>query len=125
MNTTIWVIQGLLSIIFLLVGLVKISQPKEKLKEKVGNWVDDFSANQIRTIGTLEVLASIVLIFPMILNIFPILTPLAAIGLVLDMTVAAMTHLKRKEKKLVGVNIALLFLALFVVYGRFVLVPVT
>lgn len=124
MNTFIWIIQGLLSLVFLMAGFMKISQPKEKLKEKVGGWVEDFSETKIKLIGTVELLASLGLVLPMALNILQVLTPLVAIGLILDMAVAAMTHLNRKENKSVILNMVLLLLALFVVYGRLVLDPV-
>ncbi len=125
MSTTIWVFQGILSMIFLLAGIMKISNPKDKLKEKVGDWVDGFSISKIKLIGIIEIFAAIGLILPMALNILPVLTPLAAIGIILDMSVAAMTHLKRKENRSVLVNLVLLLLAVFIIYGRLVLVPVT
>ena len=47
------------------------------------------------------------------------LTPLAATGLVVQMVLAAATHLRRKELSNIAVNAVLLALAAFVAWGRF------
>jgi uncharacterized membrane protein YphA (DoxX/SURF4 family) len=122
MNTIIWIIQVLLSLAFLATGFMKITMPKEKLKEKIGGWVDDFKDSTLKLIGLTEVLGAFGLVLPMLLKIFPILTPIAACGLVLTMVGAAQTHLKRKES--IFTNAVLLLLAIFVIVGRFYLVPV-
>jgi hypothetical protein len=53
------------------------------------------------------------------LGIAPVLVPLAAVGLVLLMVGAAITHVRRKELPLVAVNVVLLALAAVVAWGRF------
>ena len=123
MNTALWITQGLLAVAFSMAGLMKLMQPKEKMREKMG-WVDDFSQSQVRGIGMLEILAAIGLIVPGLTGILPILTPLAAVGLVLMMIGAAMTHMRRGgEAQMIMVNAMMLALAAFVAYGRFVLEP--
>lgn len=122
MNTIIWIAQGLLSLAFLLAGFMKMSLPKEKLREKIGSWVDGFKVSQLKFIGLTEVFGAIGLILPMLLNILPILTPIAACGLVLPMIGAVQIHLKRKES--IITNIVLLLLSVFVIVGRFYFVPV-
>jgi uncharacterized membrane protein YphA (DoxX/SURF4 family) len=122
MNTIIWIIQVLLSLAFLATGFMKITMPKEKLKEKIGGWVDDFKDSTLKLIGITEVLGAFGLVLPMLLNAFPVLTPIAACGLVLTMVGAAQTHLKRKES--IITNAVLLLLAVFVIIGRFYIVPV-
>ena len=123
MDIAIWVVQVLLALAFGKVGFMKATQPKAKLEENM-KWVEDFSAPVIKLIGSLEFLAALGLILPMLTNIFPILTPLAASGLVIIMLGAALTHFRRKEYGGIAANTVLLLLALFVAYGRFVLVPV-
>ena len=122
MNIALWIIQALLAIIFLLAGFMKLLQPKEKLAENM-QWIEDFSANQIRLISILEILGALGLILPGLTGILPWLTPLAATGLALDMLGAAITHGRRKEFGMVFMNIILLLAALFVAYGRFFLLP--
>lgn len=123
MNIVIWIIQGLLALMFLAAGFMKLSQPKEKLATNMA-WVNDFSANIVKLIGVLEVLAALGLVLPQLTGILPWLTPLAALGLVLTMLGAAFIHARRKESPMIGVNLILLVLAAFVVIGRFWLVPV-
>lgn len=119
MNILLWVLQSVLAGMFLMVGAMKLMQPKEKMAEKMG-WVEDFSQTQVRVIGVLEVLGALGLILPMATGIMPFLTSYAAIGLCLVMMGAFMTHLRRNEIVPMGVmNIVLLALAAFVAFGRF------
>ena len=104
---------------FIMAGTFKVSLPKEKLKEKIGGWVEDFASGQIKTIGTLEILGGLGMVLPMSVLNMDILTPLAALGLILTMIGAMSVHLKRGEKKELVPNILLLILAAFVVIGRF------
>lgn len=123
-NTILWIAQVLLALVFFGAGLSKIMQPKEKLMERT-KYVEDFSDNTIKIIGALEVAAAIGLILPLALGILPILTPLAGVGLVLTMIGAIIVHVRRSEVPMVIPNIILGAIALFIVYGRFVLVPYT
>ncbi len=118
MNTTLWMIQGILAALFGAAGIFKATQPKEKLQPKMP-WVEDYSAQQVKFIGLLELLAAIGLIVPQLTGIVPILTPLAAVGLMLTMLGAAITHLRRKEYPGIGINTVFFLLAAFVAYGRF------
>lgn len=122
MNTALWIVQILLALAFGMAGIMKATQPKEKLAQQM-KWVEDFAPNTVKGIGTLELLAAIGLVLPALTGILPILTPLAAVGLVLTMIGAALTHLRRKETPMIAINAVLLALAAFVAYGRFVLVP--
>ena len=122
MNIALWMVQGLLAIAFLMAGVLKATQPKEKLAERMG-WVHDFSPGTIKLIGVLEVLGAFGLILPMLTGILPWLTPLAAACLVLTMLGAIAVHLRHSEMASLPVNVVLLVLAAFVVYGRFVLAP--
>ncbi len=122
MNIILWILQILLALAFGMAGFMKLTQPKEKLGAQMP-WVNDFSQGNVRIIGLLEVLAALGLILPALTGILPILTPLAAVGLVFVMIGAMITHLRRKENPMMGVNLVLLLLAAFVAYGRFIAVP--
>ena len=122
MNIALWVIQILLALAFLMAGSLKATQPIEKLATNMG-FVEDFAPWNVRAIGVLEILAAIGLILPAVTGIWPWLTPVAAIGLVLTMIGAMITHVRRGEFPGIGANVVLLLLALFVVYGRFVVAP--
>jgi putative oxidoreductase len=121
MNTIIWIIQVVLSIAFLIAGFIKLIMPKDRLREKIGVWVDDFSDSRLKLIGFLEVLGAFGLILPMTFNILPFLTPLAACGILFAMMGAVNLHMKRKES--VVTNVVLLLLAALVIEGRLYLLP--
>ena len=59
------------------------------------------------------------LVLPGATDIAPVLTPLAAAGLVIVMIGAAATHLRRHEPKFVLINASLLVLASIVAGARF------
>ncbi len=122
MNTALWIAQILLAIAFLLSGSMKAFRPKADMEKNMA-WVNDFSQTNLRLIGILEVLGALGLILPAVTGILPILTPLAASGLALIMVGAMITHLRRGEFSAIIANLVLFALAVFVAYGRFVLVP--
>nr|WP_300149815.1 DoxX family protein [Propionicimonas sp.] len=123
MDIALWIVAGVLALAFVGAGGMKLAQPKEKLAASGMGWVEDFGQGAIRLIGTLEVLAAIGLILPPLVNIAPVLAPLAAVGLVLLMVGAAVTHARRKEPQMIVANLVLLALAAFVAVGRFALAP--
>src|SRR5437588_7534125 len=124
MNIAIWVVQILLALAFALAGIMKVTQPIAKLAKNMG-FVEDFAPWIVRLIGSLEILGAIGLILPAVTGILPWLTPLAATGLVFTMIGALITHGRRGEYSQIGINVVLLLLALFVAYGRFVIVPIS
>ena len=121
MNIALWIVQILLALAFLLAGSMKVSQPIDKLKKNM-NWT---TPGIVRLVGTLEILGSLGLILPAVTHILPWLTPVAAVGLVLTMIGAAIVHVRLKEFSGLAAPIVLLLLALFIVYGRFLLVPLS
>jgi uncharacterized membrane protein YphA (DoxX/SURF4 family) len=122
MGIALWVVQVLVAAAFLGAGATKLSQPKEKLVKNMA-WVEDFSQGSVRLIGALEVLGAIGVVLPALTGIVPWLTPLAALGLLLLMIGAALTHLRRTEYGNIAMNAVLLVLAAFVAYGRFFVLP--
>lgn len=119
MSTFLWTMAGLLAVVFLAAGTMKLTQPKAKLAAAGQGWVEDFSATTVKGIGLLEVLAATGLILPAALDIAPVLVPLAATGLGLMMVGAAITHTRRREFPLIAVNTVMLALAAVVAWGRF------
>lgn len=117
MEIVLWIVAGLLAAVFLAAGLMKITQPKDKLRSSQG-WVEDFSPGAVKTIGVVEVLGALGLILPAVTGIAPILVPMAAAGLALLMVGAMITHLRRGEKQMVVGNVVLAALAVFVALGR-------
>ena len=122
METALWIVQVLLAAIFLVTGTVKLTQPRQKMAAGPMRWAADVSDNQFRAIGAVEVLGALGLILPPALGIAPLLTPLAAVGLVLTMVGAVHAHVRHGETDRLAVPITVLVLALFVAiegFGRY------
>jgi uncharacterized membrane protein len=122
MNGTLWTLQGLLALIFLVTGAVKIVLPKERLVTYMG-WVENVSQSAVRLVGVVEILGAMGLILPSLTGIMPWLTPLAAAGLTLTMVGASLTHYRRSEFSRIGMTTVLLLMALFVAIGRAWIMP--
>jgi uncharacterized membrane protein YphA (DoxX/SURF4 family) len=120
MNTALWIIAGLLATVFLVAGSNKLFIPREKLaKAPGGGWVLDFSAGFVKALGAVEILGAVGLILPALLDIAPILVPLAATGLATIMVGAAIVEFRRQEFKHMLLNLTYLAMAAFVAFGRF------
>ena len=118
MNTIVWIIQSVVAALFAMTGFMKLATPKDKLKEKMA-WVNEYSDMTIKFIGISEILGAIGLILPLALNIFPILTPIAAVALAVVMLLATRTHLMLKEYKEIGFTLFLFALSVFIAIERF------
>src|SRR6266699_1647741 len=122
MKIALWIAQILLALAVGAAGITKITRPIEKLVTTMG-WVKDVAPRTVRLIGILEILGAIGLILPAVTGIWPWLTPVAAAGLVLTMVGAIITNGRRGEFSSIWMNIVLLALAAFVLFGRFFVVP--
>ena len=105
--------------VLVVAGSMKLAQPKERLAASGQAWVEDFDAQHVKGIGVLEVLAAIGLVLPAALDLVPILTAIAASGVVLPMIGAGTTHLQRGEPQMLPVNVLIGALALFIAIERF------
>ena len=119
METALWVVQGLLAALFLATGLTKLTQPRAKMAAGPMHWAADVSDAQFRTIGVLEVAGAVGLILPAALGVAPLLSALAAVGLVLTMVGAIATHVRYGEINRLVVPVVTLALAVLVAIERF------
>ena len=122
MNVVLWTIQAILGIAFLMAGFLKSTQSVSKLASMM-LWVGDVRVVWPRFIGICEVLGALGLILPGVTHIQPWLTVVAAGGLAMIMVDAAMFHRSRHEYSMIAVNAVIFVLAVVIVYGRWVLVP--
>jgi hypothetical protein len=120
LNLSLWIAAGLLAAVLLL-SSAKLFVPKEKMAGMgaATRWVEDFSPGALKAIGALEVLAAVGLILPAVLDIAPVLVPLAATGVVLLFVGAVIMRLRRGEKVTIVPDLVYLALAGFVAWGRF------
>ena|SRR5690242_9025943 len=79
-NKVLWVVQGLLAALFLFAGGAKLVLPAEAMKGPI-----ELPVAFLRFIGAAELLGAIGLIIPWLTRIRPVLTLLAAAGLVIIM----------------------------------------
>lgn len=117
MNTVLWIVTALLAAVFLVAGAMKMIQPKQALADRGLAWVESFPAPAVKAVGALEVLAAIGLVVPPLVGA-SVLSPAAAIGIILLMIGAAITHQRRHEVQFMGVNALLVLVAAFIVWGR-------
>lgn len=118
METVVWIIQGLLAVLFAMAGITKLTTPKADLVKKMP-WAEDYSENTIKFIGTAELLGAIGLIVPVLTGIVPVLTPIAALAIAVIMLLATQAHYRRMEYRNILMNVVLFALAVFVAYYRF------
>jgi len=121
MNILLWILQSLLSLLFLFAGVMKFLMPVAEMQK--GSPVV-FPGWFFHFIGACEVLGGIGLILPVLLRIKPGLTPLAAVGLGIIMLGATIVSAPA------GISMAALplivcVLSFFVAVGRWRLAPVT
>jgi len=120
MNTALWIIAGLLATVFLVAGSNKLFIPREKLaRAPGGGWALNFSPRFVKVLGGVEILGAVGLILPALLDIEPVLVPLAACGLAAIMVGAAIVTYRRQEFKHVLLNLTYLALIVFVAWQRF------
>jgi len=118
MNTVLWIIQILLSIMMLSIGFMKTFYPVEKLSGF--SWTTRSSVGFIRYVGISELLIGIGLILPVLTGILPVLTPYAALSLSMIMVLATVEHIRYKEVHEIWKNVVIILLAAFVAVGRFI-----
>ena len=118
MNIALWIVQVLLAVMFGIGGLMKLAMPVEDMVANGLVWIETTGVVVARIAGASEFLAAIGLILPSVLRIQPKLTGYAALGLVLVMIAAAVTHAIRAEFAAIAINAVLGGLAAFVAWGR-------
>ena len=112
-QAVLWTVQGLLALLFLFAGGMKLVVPIEVLTKQM-----PLPGPFVRFIGVAEVLGAMGLILPGLLRIRRGLTPLAAAGLAIVMTGATVLTLAGGAVASALVPLAVGLLAAFVAYGR-------
>jgi uncharacterized membrane protein YphA (DoxX/SURF4 family) len=116
-NAVLWLLQIVLGLAFLALGLLMVTRSRERLL-RVAGWVEDFPEWVVTAIGVLELLGAVGVVLPGVLGVAGVLVPVAALGLVVLLIGAIVTHLLRGEQDDVGMPVALLIAAAVVAAGR-------
>src|SRR5690242_3909601 len=120
MRYALWIVQGLLALVFLFAGITKFTMPYE---EMVAGMPVPLPAWFLYFIGAAEILGALGLILPGITHIRPGLTPLAAAGLTIIMIGAVGTTLLSDQSVLAVIPLVVGLFTAFVAYGRWRLAP--
>ena len=114
-GVTVWVVSGLLALGFLGTGAMKVFPPEAD----VAALAEGVPVVLMRIAGVAEILGALGLILPAATRIMPILTPLAASGLVVTMIGATIANLVIGEYASIVQTIIFGALAAFVACARF------
>lgn len=116
MNILLWILQIVLGIYFVATGVIHFALPPG-LPEQMA-WMYELDSTLHLVSGTAEILGGLGLILPAATRIMPILTSLAAAGLVAVMVAAAIWHFGRGELVNIAMNLVLASVLTFVGYRR-------
>lgn len=121
MNTVVWIMQIVLAVLFLVLGGLKVVLPLPALQRIMP--LAKRLPTAMRWIGRSEVLGVLGLLLPGLTGIQPWLTVAAALGLTIILLGALVVHLQEREFSRLGLPGLMLLLALLVVVGRGLVVP--
>ncbi len=115
MTTALWIVQGLLGLIFVMTGSFKFFQTKEKVIASGGAWAVDFAPGIIKTIAGAELISGLLVIAGLLHAGY--LTFIGAACIAVIMTGSIYVHIRRKEINHAIINSVFLLMALFVAYA--------
>ena len=118
MNALLWTGTLLLVVVFTISGVAKSTMTREHLLATGQSGIAPFPMPVVRVVAVCELFAVAGLLAPWLTDTAELLTPLAAIGLVLVMWGAAVSHASLREPKQVAANIGLLVICGGVAAGR-------
>lgn len=112
LSVTAWILSGLLALLMLLAGTMKLLTPHRGKKPMPT--LDDYSDAGVRAIGAAELAGALGLILPGLLGILPAIAVLAALGLMIIQLLAVRAHRMHGEPFVANVVFALLALVIAV-----------
>jgi hypothetical protein len=119
MHRALWILQGLLALVFVFAGVVKLMMPLAVLLQQMPlpAWV-------LRSVSASEIAGALGLVLPALLRVRPGLTVLAAAGLAVLMLGATVFTVQHDGAAPAVAPLVLAVCCALVVYGRSRLVPV-
>jgi uncharacterized membrane protein len=120
---SLWGVQGLLAAVLVSAGVTKLLTPADQLAVMIP-WTAGHEALATLT-GIVDLAGGLGILLPSLARVQPRLAVLAALGLIILQVLAAGFHLSRGEAAIVPMNVVLVALAAFVLWGRGKAHPVT
>lgn len=122
MHRLTWVLQLLFGIYFLAIGMMHFVVPQGLPAQMA--WMYDLSPTLHAASGAAEILGGLGLLLPSVTRIKPVLTPLAAVGLIVVMLGAAAWHGSRGEVANLAMNLIVAALLGLIAYMRLRVHPI-
>lgn len=116
-NWTLWVSQIVIAVMFIMPSFMKMLQPIAELSAMLP-WTAQVDETTVRLLGFIDLLGGVGIILPSILRIMPKISVWAAFGNILLMLSAIVFHISRGESSVIGFNIFLIAMLLFIAWGR-------
>lgn len=123
LNIALWIAQGLISLTLVWGAYAKLLQPLEETA-KMMPWALD-NPGLLKFTGIIDLLGGLGLILPAALRVQPKLTVFAAYGIIALMVLGSIFHISRGEAPLIGMNIFILLVAIFIAWGRTKKAPIS
>jgi len=117
LRVALWTAQILLAAAFCMSGFMKLATPIAELGAMMP-WAGQAPVGFVRFIGLVDLAGGIGILLPALTRIQPRLTVLAALGCVVLQVLAFGFHAYRGEFSVLPVNLILLALSAFVLWGR-------
>jgi hypothetical protein len=117
MTIALWIVEGLLGLIFVITGSFKFFQTKEKVIASGGSWAEDFKPGIIKIVAGIELISGLLVIIPRLFGHGHYLTFISAACIALIMIGSIYLHIRRKEFQHAIINLVFLLMALFVAYA--------
>ncbi|MEU0571782.1 DoxX family protein [Nonomuraea sp. NPDC005983] len=114
MKTLVWIVSGLAAFVFVSTGLPKVTASAAELT----TMYEGIPVVLLKIAGVAEVLGGLGLIIPAATRILPILTPVAAGGLVLTMLGAIITNIAIGEYTPILISLPYLVAAAAILWAR-------
>jgi putative oxidoreductase len=122
LNIALWIAQGLISLTLVWGAYAKLIQPIEETS-KMLPWALD-NPSLLKFTGIIDLLGGLGIILPAALRIQPKLTVFAAYGIIALMVLGSIFHVSRGEAPLIGMNIFIILIAVFIAWGRTKKLPI-
>jgi hypothetical protein len=123
LRSSLWLSQLLLTAVYLPAGLMKLLAPVNTVATQIP-WSAEVPEQFLRTIGVIDIAAGLGILLPALLRLYPRLTLVAAAGSMLLQLCAMAFHSYRAEWMVLPMNLSILGLSWWVLYGRLNRAPI-